>query len=362
VPPEIPPESVIGGRKFDDANGDGILDLGELGIEGWEIQLYTGDVLVDTAFTDLAGYYTFIVVDEGTYRIYEVNPSPLWVQTAPVPPGYHEFEVTLGEDITEKDFGNFKLAVVEGYKWNDLDGDGVWDEGEPGLSGWTIEATTDGDSKVTVTDEYGYYKFTFGPADVGSWTISEVLQPYWTQTCPSEAGTYTVSIYSGAIYGDQDFGNVKLITRSQGFWSTHYSYTWGVWQTSGDNTIASKTIDTDGRLFGAFWSSISTKTTGAKRTLLDQARMQLVQQLVAAMLNVRAFGDDGLGTGAARIAAGKAAFSGTDRAAILSSAQALAAFNESGSALPLPSGVDPGPADPKKTQAIADKVFWNSLP
>ena len=29
-------------------------------------------------------------------------------------------------------------AEIHGTKWNDLDGDGVWDEGEPGLAGWTI--------------------------------------------------------------------------------------------------------------------------------------------------------------------------------------------------------------------------------
>ena len=42
---------------------------------------------------------------------------------------------------------------------------------------------------------------------------------------------------------------------------------------------------------GGFWSSIPKLYDGkTSRTSLDQARMQLVQQLIAAKLNVKAFG------------------------------------------------------------------------
>ena len=41
---------------------------------------------------------------------------------------------------------------------------------------------------------------------------------------------------------------------------------------------------------GGFWSNIAKTTTGAKRSALDQARMQLLQQLLAAELNASAFG------------------------------------------------------------------------
>jgi hypothetical protein len=37
------------------------------------------------------------------------------------------------------DFGNRALpGEIHGSKWNDLDGDGTWDTGEPGLEGWEI--------------------------------------------------------------------------------------------------------------------------------------------------------------------------------------------------------------------------------
>jgi len=75
------------------------------------------------------------------------------------------------------------------------------------------------------------------------------------------------------------------------------------------------------------------------------------------MLNVQAFGDDDLGTGASLAAEGKAAFTGSDRLAILSVASRLAAFNQRGDARPLPPSVIPGPADRISAQNIADRAF-----
>ena len=158
------------------------------------------------------------------------------------------------------------------------------------------------------------------------------------------------------------------VTRTQGFWSTHFELASQVWLeiAPADGIVGSKKMgdganDID-EMLGGFWSNIAKKANGkgkaAKRSSLDQARMQLVQQLLAAMLNKQAFGtnDDGL------IATGKAAFAGTDRSAILSAAGALAAFNEGGDEEPLPEGVDPGKANPKTAQKKADREFWDALP
>ena len=41
---------------------------------------------------------------------------------------------------------------------------------------------------------------------------------------------------------------------------------------------------------GGFWSNVSKTTTGAKRSSLDHARMLLLQQLLAAILNNQLFG------------------------------------------------------------------------
>jgi signal peptidase len=165
------------------------------------------------------------------------------------------------------------------------------------------------------------------------------------------------------IRGTVTTGKWRPVTRTQGFWSTHPDYASDVWLSipSSERVIGSKNMGDRGML-GAFWSDIPKKSDGTMRTSLDRARMQLLQQLVAAMLNVQAFGDDLWGTGGTLIAAGKAAFSGDDEGEILRIAEQLDAFNKSGDAEPLPPGVDPGRADPQGAREMADIAFWDVLP
>src|SRR5262249_12273346 len=91
-------------------------------------------------------------------------------------------------------------------------------------------------------------------------------------------------------------------TRTQGFWATHpqlaqiawnggsaFGHTFpGVAAILGDTTLCGKPLTIDAsnnaaaansNLMGGFWSGVSKATTGAKRSALDQARMQLLQQL-----------------------------------------------------------------------------------
>ena len=79
---------------------------------------------------------------------------------------------------------------------------------------------------------------------------------------------------------------------------------------------------------GGFWSDISKTSTGKKRSSLDQARMQLLQQLLAAELNASAFGSlaeqrvvRGLGGGVLRH---------EQRRAIKNAQQQAASFNSQG--------------------------------
>jgi hypothetical protein len=108
---------------------------------------------------------------------------------------------------------------------------------------------------------------------------------------------------------------------------------------------------------GGFWASIPQTTTKTKRSDLDAARMRLLQQLLAAMLNNAAFGSSP--SGSISIADAEAAYCGTDINAIKAAQAAMAAFNESGDA----GNFDPGmSADPKTAKSIADEAFWNVLP
>ncbi|NLT84141.1 hypothetical protein GXW92_05160, partial [Coprothermobacter proteolyticus] len=99
-------------------------------------------------------------------------------------------------------------ALIEGYRWNDLNGNGLWDEGEPGLNGWTINlAGSTSSSTVTHNDANGnpgYFSFSVTP---GSYTVSEVRQTGWMQTYPA-GNSYSVTAGNGALIFGLNFGNM----------------------------------------------------------------------------------------------------------------------------------------------------------
>jgi len=109
---------------------------------------------------------------------------------------------------------------------------------------------------------------------------------------------------------------------------------------------------------GGFWSNISKKTTGVKRSALDQARMQLLQQLLAAELNASAFGSVPAG-GSGKFAAWESAYCGTNQNAIKTAQQQAASFNTAGDSGTFTPGTS---ADSKTARSIANKLWWDTLP
>ncbi len=94
------PTGQIQGRKWNDADGDGVLDTNELGLAGWTIKLSNGA----TAVTDVLGFYSFFGIPPGNYTISEI-PQSGWQQTFPAG-GTHQVAVGANQLITGKDFGN----------------------------------------------------------------------------------------------------------------------------------------------------------------------------------------------------------------------------------------------------------------
>jgi hypothetical protein len=191
------------------------------------------------------------------------------------------------------------------------------------------------------------------------------------EACDPITGCFSTNAADGTSCGSnmvcstgQCITSGSTVTRTQGFWSTHLDASSQVWQSMypADRILGTKNMgDGSGdvsEMMGGFWSNVAKKTDNSKRTALDQARMQLTQQLLAAMLNKAAFGTDDGGL----ITQGKTAFAGTNIAAIQSAQSSLTAFNEGGDSVSLPSGFSQGSADPQAAKNIANKVFWNSLP
>lgn len=205
----------IEGLKFDDVDGDGVHDAGEPGLPGWLIFVdYDGDDVYDAnepaALTDADGAYLITGIHPGTYAVKELLVGA-WVQSYGT--FVQQFE-SRGHYMSERgayDFGNWLPTSIEGYKFHDLNADGAWGIGEPGLASWTIYVDLDRDGVFDVgepsdvTDGTGYYLIE-GLAP-GEYEVREVLQGDWFQSYPGPLGYYTVTLVSGIPASQVDFGN-----------------------------------------------------------------------------------------------------------------------------------------------------------
>jgi hypothetical protein len=129
--------------------------------------------------------------------------------------GFEEWAVRTPEPRTDP-------FSISGSKFEDVNGDGTWDTGEPGLAGWTIYADLNNDSDhdtgepFAVTGADGSYTIT--GLQAGTYTIREVLAEGWTQTAP---GGNSHSVTVGPNATDINFGNFKLLTLSGTKWEDH---------------------------------------------------------------------------------------------------------------------------------------------
>ena len=116
--------------------------------------------------------------------------------------------------MTGLDFGDFQNITVSGQAYNDLNGNGTEDPGEPGLQGWTLDLFDAFGNFIatTTTNANGDYSFTdVGP---GTYTVPEVLMSGWTQTQPVNPGHYSFTTQSGLNETGLNFGNSQMITVS----------------------------------------------------------------------------------------------------------------------------------------------------
>ncbi len=191
--------ATVHGMKFEDLNANGTKNPGDPPLSGWKIKL-TGSSSY-SATTDDSGKYSFSGVLPGSYVLSESLQTG-WIQSHP----NSNYALTLysGIDTSGLDFGNFRNGAIHGMKFNDLDSNGVKDNGENGLKNWNI--TLSGySSSSTFTDSNGVYSFV--NLHPGNYTVSEVSQPGWVQTYPSNTPTYSITITSGFDTSGNDFGN-----------------------------------------------------------------------------------------------------------------------------------------------------------
>jgi hypothetical protein len=212
----ISTRAALGNKVWEDLNGDGIQDAGEPGIAGVTVTLWD-DLTnqVASMITDENGYYYFPNLRDGNWQVgISTTPEGLSVTQKDItsgPDGNGTNTWTGGGDSDINPTGIFAnktdvftlvtsevnltvdaglrrtpVATVGNRVWDDLDGDGLQDAGEPGIAGVVAvlynssnqpigSAVTDGNGNWLITNVpfgTGYYViFTNKPA--GDFTIQD---------------------------------------------------------------------------------------------------------------------------------------------------------------------------------------------
>jgi hypothetical protein len=177
----------IGDYVWYDTNGDGIQNSTEVGVNGATVILYQDqdgdgildpeDAVVSTTTTNASGIYNFTNLPVGNF-IVQVAASnfntgqPLAGNTitnsgVPYNTSQNSYAVALaaGQVFTDADFG-YTSSTIGDFIWQDNDGDGEQDTGEPGIPGVTVylctsSPCTSGNAIATdVTDANGLYDFS----------------------------------------------------------------------------------------------------------------------------------------------------------------------------------------------------------
>jgi hypothetical protein len=193
----------ISGKVFVDDNCNGILDLSENGIQNRNIIIHgPADTTVKT---DLNGNYLLSYLPDGEYTI-ALESEPGCIQTSPQNPENYLMVLSGGQQIINKDFGNFKLVQISGISWRDYNRNGVKDLSEPAVDGVTInlDGTVSANNKSTVTTGGGLYQFA---AVLDNYTLSAVPLSGMYQTSPAGSVSYTVNVNaSGLVISSRNFG------------------------------------------------------------------------------------------------------------------------------------------------------------
>ncbi len=204
--------------KYEDINGDGNKDSGDFGLKDIPLILskYIGETWVpqSTVETGENGCYTFLRLYPGTYRVTEDYTQAILQDYYPSN-GVAYKDFTISGNQASWDFFNAKYRTISGQKYEDLNGNGIKDGGEPGLSGWTIymdenfNGVYNVGEAIRTTDSSGYYEFSHLVSD--SYKIGEVLQANWTQTAPT-LGYHNVDVHDAYTATNIDFGNFAYVT------------------------------------------------------------------------------------------------------------------------------------------------------
>lgn len=242
------PVNTISGTLWKDIDADGFKDPSETAyLEGVTIALYdpNGNI-VGTTVTDANGDYSFTNLPNGTYTVDVTDTSnvlngywhslgtPDTNNNSQVDP--YTVSVSGGATVDWADFGYYIApANLGNYVWNDIDGDGIQEVGEPGIPSRPVLLTITYPSgavvKVqTTTNTSGFYSFLNLLADENYDGIGVAgaggTEPLFSISTATPPGFFAVPTDAGVddnVDSDNYLGQVATLTEG----ATNNTYDFG---------------------------------------------------------------------------------------------------------------------------------------
>ncbi|MEG3848710.1 SdrD B-like domain-containing protein [Microcoleus sp. herbarium19] len=203
----------ISGLKYNDLNANSVRDATDPPLANWQIYIDLNangrlDPGEPNTITNPQGNYTFANVSPGRYLVREVQ-QPGWVQTTPNPGA---IDITGNTNAVGVNFGNnFPTGSISGFKFNDLNANGINEPAEPRVANWPIyidlnnNNSQDANEPQTLTNPQGNFSFINLPQ--GTYFVREVPQPGFRQTTPNPT---PLTVGNGTNATNISFGNVLV--------------------------------------------------------------------------------------------------------------------------------------------------------
>ena len=199
-------DASIGDLVWHDRNGDGIKDGDEFGIANVVITLTLPGGTFITTTTSSTGAYTFTGLIPGDYTV-DVTESTLptgavlTTANEPLP-----VALTAGSNYATADFGYQRQGQLTGHIFEDVNGNGTQDSGEPDLNNISVVITDGiGVTQTVVTDANGNYTATvpFGNTIVD--VVDSTLPAGSVQTAGTDPSTTFVDPGTLTNAGDDGY-------------------------------------------------------------------------------------------------------------------------------------------------------------
>ncbi|AFZ07615.1 Cna B domain protein [Oscillatoria nigro-viridis PCC 7112] len=203
----------ISGLKYNDLNANSVRDATDPPLANWPIYIdLNGNGSFDpgepNTITNPQGNYTFANVSPGRYLVREAQ-QPGWVQTTPNPA---PIDIIGNTNVVGVNFGNnFPTGSISGFKFNDLNANGINEPTEPRVANWPIyldlnnNGGRDPNEPSTLTNPQGNFSFINLPQ--GIYVVREVPQPGFRQTTPNPT---PITVGNGTNATNLSFGNVLV--------------------------------------------------------------------------------------------------------------------------------------------------------